>query len=663
MSRILFATVIILLFIINIFADDNNWQPVSSEELAMKTPKIEPDADAEALFWEVYVADEADGGDPHTVLRHYLRIKIFTEKGREDNSKIDIPFGKIPDSDVDIRIKDIAARTIKSDGSIIELNPKDIFEREIVKANRLKIKAKSFAFPGIEVGSIIEYRWKEIRGDALSYYERFQLAREIPVHQVKYHIKPLSVPNFPYGMRVQTFNGQNTPFVKEKNGYNLTTMSNVPAFKEEPLMPPENGVRPWLLVYYAEDRDIDSEKFWQEHGKAVYNSHKSQIKVTDEIKKASLEAVKDATDPLQKVERIFYYVRDNIKNVYDDNSGLSAEEIKKLKENKNASDVLNRKTGTSHDIDILFAAMVAATGLEVRIANLPRRTDFNFSRNTTDSYFMRAENIAVKINETWKFFIPSNRYIPFGMLSWDQEGQPALICDPQKSIWVESSVSPPQKSMEKRSGKFKLLEDGTLEGEGRIEFSGHLGAFHKEYNDDDSPSKREQTLRNLIKTKILEGAEILDFTIENVTDPDRPFVYTFKIRVPGYATKTGKRLFFQPNVFDRNAKPLFSSNTRKNDIFISYPWSESDDITIELPSDYMPESPNAPAPIKDGQGISSDEIGMSFTKDGKFFYYKRKFAFGNGGLLYFSAKSYAPLKNLFDSFNKADTHTITLRQN
>ena len=40
----------------------DDWLPISPEDLALKTPKIEPDAAAEALFWEVYVADEAMAG-------------------------------------------------------------------------------------------------------------------------------------------------------------------------------------------------------------------------------------------------------------------------------------------------------------------------------------------------------------------------------------------------------------------------------------------------------------------------------------------------------------------------------------------------------------------------------------------------------------------------
>src|SRR6266576_5090308 len=96
------------------FAGDD-WLPVNPAELALKAPVVEKDADAEALFWEVRLSDDAQNGIPRTVLRHYIRIKVFTERGRESQSKIDIPFLG------NWNIQDIAARTIKPDGSIVEL--------------------------------------------------------------------------------------------------------------------------------------------------------------------------------------------------------------------------------------------------------------------------------------------------------------------------------------------------------------------------------------------------------------------------------------------------------------------------------------------------------------------------------------------------------------
>src|SRR5439155_8110946 len=65
-----------------LFAAD--WKPVTPAELAQSAPKVEKDADAEALFWEVHVLDEAQSGQyPHSVFTHYVRIKIFTDRGKE----------------------------------------------------------------------------------------------------------------------------------------------------------------------------------------------------------------------------------------------------------------------------------------------------------------------------------------------------------------------------------------------------------------------------------------------------------------------------------------------------------------------------------------------------------------------------------------------------
>src|SRR5262249_20247493 len=141
-------------------------------------------------------------------------------------------------------------------------------------------------------------------------------------------------------------------------------------------------------------------------------------------------------------------------------------------------------------------------------------------------------------------------------------------------IWKIIPLSPPEKTLAKRSGKFKLLEDGTLEGEAKIEYTGHWSAYEKRINHDDSPAEQEKTLKNLVQQNILGTAEVESFTIENANDPDKPFTYTFKVRVPGYASRTGKRLFFQPNVFERSSHPRFTASARKYDVYFTYPFSE-----------------------------------------------------------------------------------------
>jgi hypothetical protein len=419
------------------FAGDD-WKPVDPAELALKTPSVDKDADAEVLLWDVRVLDELDGSNPRTVLNHYIRIKIFTDRGRDSQSKIDIRYW------ASWSIKDIAARTIKPDGTTIEIKKEDILERVISKESIGTIKAKSFALKGVEAGSIIEYRWREVRNDQLATYIRLQLQRDLPVQLVRYHIKPLSLPNFPFGMRVQTFHAETTDWTKEKDGFYTTSLTKVPAFSEEPHMPPEDSVRRWMLVYYSEDRKLTGDQFWKQFGKETFEKNKSRMKVSDEVKQTAATTIGDAATPEEKLARLFEFCRTKIKNVNDDASGLTREDYEKLKENKSPADTLKRGMGTGVDIDMLFAAMSIASGFDARVVNLANRGDVFFDKGFPDEYFISSYDIAVKVGDQWRFYDPASTYVPLGMLRWQEEAQDALLSDPKEPQWLKTPLATPE---------------------------------------------------------------------------------------------------------------------------------------------------------------------------------------------------------------------------
>ncbi|MCM3874698.1 MAG: DUF3857 domain-containing protein, partial [Pyrinomonadaceae bacterium] len=240
----LFSILIALAFAVsgagwtNVTATGEEWRPVDPADLALKAPIVEPDADAEAIFWDIRIDD---GGQNDLVLSHYVRIKIFTERGREKQSKIDIPFLS------NTKIKDVAARTIKQDGSIVELAKEDIIEKMIVKISGLKLRTKTIVFPGIEPGAIIEYKWKEVISNASANNLRLQFQREIPIQSVTYRIKPS---DSAWSFDVRAFNMPTPAFQKEKNGFHSTTVTKMAAFREEAMMPPEDNVRSWAMMRY-----------------------------------------------------------------------------------------------------------------------------------------------------------------------------------------------------------------------------------------------------------------------------------------------------------------------------------------------------------------------------------------------------------------------------
>jgi hypothetical protein len=160
----------------------------------------------------------------------------------------------------------------------------------------------------------------------------------------------------------------------------------------------------------------------------------------------------------------------------------------------------------------------------------------------------------------------------------------------------------------------------------------------------------------------MSTAELTDVKIENVTDPIKPFVYDYHVRVPGYAQRTGKRIFLQPAFFEHGVSPLFSSSERRYPIYFHYPWSEDDEVSIELPDGYALDNADAPGPIKIGQ-LGEYSPKMFVTNKEKTLIYKRRLSFGGGGgVLYFPTNVYKDLKALFDEINKSDNHTITLKQ-
>lgn len=633
-------------------AGSDEWKPVDPAHLALKAPMVEKDADAEVLLWEVNVEKKLEAA----VLAHYLRIKIFSERGRDSHSKVELLFLN------GSKIKDVAGRTIKPDGTIIDLRPEAILDQMLARAGKLKIQAKTFTLPGVEPGAIIEYRW--IEEQKSSYYLRLYFQRDIPIQVVKYYIKsPGSQSN---RLSMKLFNMEKRRSEENRKGFHNLTMRDVPAFRTEPYMPPENELRSWVLIHYT--NAYSALGSWSNFGSYMYESIKPLIKVNDEVRKAAVEAIGDATAPEQKLERLFAFCRSRIRNLTDDASGLSADELAKLKTNKSPADTLRRAAGSDFDINLLFAGLATAAGFDARLALTADRSDIFFDRNLVIPLFLTGDGIAIQVGDDWRFFDPGSPHIPYGMLRWQEEGSDALIADPLDARFVRTPLSPPEKSQSRRKAALRLSEDGTLEGKVNIEMTGHIGAEMREAYDQYSDKEREKMVRESL-TKQISTAEVSGIEIRNLTDSTKPLIFSYEVRVPGYAQRTGKRLFLQPALFQYGVKPLFSASERRHGVYFRHPWSEEDSVTIALPDGFELDNAEAPAPFKVAD-TSQYDVQLWFDKPRRSLIYQRSFFFGSNGNLLFPGRGsdvkveeiYPKLKRVFDVIHARDNHTITLKQ-
>ncbi|MEZ5393934.1 MAG: DUF3857 domain-containing protein [Bryobacterales bacterium] len=635
-----------------------DWAPITPEELALQKPKIDPNADAEALFWEVWISDQSQGDMIQNVKTHYVRVKIFTERGVESQSTVDLT--GIRGLSAAVRIHDLRARTIKPDGAIVDLEKDAVFERDVAKAGGVKVLTRSFSMPNVEPGDIIEYQWREFTDNTISWNERLYFQRDIPAWRVTYHVRPHPrAGQVGLMMRSQAFNVETSGFKQEPQDFWGVSALDMPAFVEESYMPPEDEVRSWMLIFYTRENKADVEKFWNQFGKDVHKEFEQYTKADGGVKKKAAELTAGAADDEQKLAKILDFCRNEIRNPFHDRFGVSAEERASIKDNRNASDTLKNMQGTGFDINMLFAALLQSAGLDARPVMTSRRDGRFFNINFLDRYFLKDIAVGVRIGEGWRFFDLAYPYAEPGMLNWAQEGVAALIPDSKAPTWEQTPMSAPERTTARRTGDFTLLPDGTLEGTVRFEYTGHYGATRKIANDGRTEQERIDAFTEGV-TNRLSTAEVSEMKFENVDSLDAPFIYSYKVRIPGYATMTGKRMFFQPNFFERNVGAAFTTSERIHDIYFRHGWRELDTITIQLPKGMEFEEASAPEGTNI-QNVGHYNIKISITPEGKLIY-ARDFLFGQNGTILFPKTSYSQLKGLFDFLKKQDDHVLTLRE-
>ena len=629
------------------------WDPIDPKDLALTTPSVEKDADAEALLWDIRVADQRTGDFVQTVFTHSIRIKIFTDRGREAQSRVDIPISGRS------RVMDVEARSVKRDGTYVELKGSDIFKRDLVRASGVKIKATSFVLPAVETGGIIEYRWREFYDDSLAQNLRLPFSRDIPVQLVKYHIAPLDLGEIRMGMRGMPFHANPTPLVQEGRDFWMTSLANVPAHKDEPRAPADWEVRPWLLVYYdyAYTSRVPAQ-FWAEYSREMAESQKKETNPSGDIKRAAASLSLGSASLDQKLAALVDFCRAKIKRI--DVDTVSDAERKGFKPNKSATAALAAGRGTAYDMVMLFVATARAVGLDARLAMLPSRSDVTFDAGLMLPQLLRQAVVAVRDGDAWRFVDPTNTYAPNGHLVWRQEMLGALVPDEKGVVSALTPTSPPDFTVRKRVATLALSEDGTLEGDVSIEYTGHRGMDLKESEDDLAPAEREKSLRDLM-TGRLPGIEMAKVSVENVTEVEKPYTTRYHMKAPGYAQRTGSRLFIQPAVFQKGIQPEFSASQRTYPIVFDYAWKDVDQVRITLPPGFDLESAAMPAAASFGR-IGGHAMKLVKTADGTAIELTREFFFGADGRLLFPASTYISMKTFFDEVSKADAHTIALRK-
>ena len=630
----------------------SNWDPVPPEDLAQTDSRVEPGADAEALFVRTWVTDGWESDEFVQEREHYSRIKVFTVQGAQSYSKIDIdvPVGGA-------RVDGIRARTIQPDGSITTLDKKEIANETIAKLRGTRLRRVSFAPPSVKPGCILEVRWHEFRQGPENLVLQMDFQSSIPAREISYYMKPLSISAPGWYVRQMRFHLSDVA-TAVVDGFDMTRVVNQRAYHEEPFDPPEYQQRAWLLQYYTQETITSPEIYWPKLGRQYWEWFDRYTKPDRDAQDLARQIAQGATTDLDRIERLARWIQHDFRVVRSaDRDSLRAAGLKAA---SSVKDALRQRGGTTYDADVVFATLMRALGIDVRYVCVPSRRMYFFDRNMMSPEFVRSYQIAARWEGGWRSFDPSTRYLPWDMVPWDEEAQDALLCDRDSSRFVLTSFAGPERTVRSRTGSLDLGEDGTVEGDLSVEVSGHL---NQDYRDAFEGVDAEALSGTLVKEEgwSTAGLEVSKVELLNPSDDRAPLRIRCHLRLPGHGTVTGKRILFEPAILASREDALLTAGTRHHPVYFRYAWSERDSIQIRIPEGWVLESAEPPQKV-DAKGVAAYKASSRAGPSGREVIHQRSFQVGEEGSIYFPASSYSQLKKLFDLVHDHDRAAVTLRR-
>jgi transglutaminase-like putative cysteine protease len=621
------------------------WKPVTARELALTAADVgEPDADAVILFREGDLNDTYPDG---TSLKIYIRMKIFNERGRRWADVL-VPY-RVEQG----RITDVHARTIRPDGTTIDVDSRDVFDRLLFKTSHGVWRAKVFSMPAVESGSIIEYRYRQVYPDGFRYFA-LDLQSDLYTKELYYRIRPRALSAL--DMRWITFNSNDSKrFVPQWDGGYYIRETDIPAYRKEPMMPPERTVKIWGWLYYGKDYQIEPEQYWREYSERAYARTKAETKPTRVIKRVVETITLSKQKTQDRIGRIYDYVQSEIMNIGYRNE---SEEQAEYKRNDSADETIRRRYGTPAEINRLFVAMLRASGLDARVAELTTRDEATFHRSFADSLQFNSEVTAV----IWRdgrveFYDPGTLYCPVGILSWEKEAVPALIHGQKKDPFVETPLSAPARNQKSHLLRIELATDGSITGHTETRLEGQWALEARAETADLSPDERCKQLA--ASEQLAMPAVVIEKSSASAEDDLKSpgsLTLRFALRAAQFVSRTDKRLLIRPALLTRADESLTPLPRRVNSIYFHYPWSETDRIEIRVPQGFSVEQ--LPDPVS--LDIGAARYRSVFSKAGGCVVYERSLSVN---AIYLSTEHYSAAKAFFDRIHQADRAVLSLLQN
>lgn len=613
------------------------WEPITDGDWSISEDPSRGIHDAVMIF-ERIIADDEGWLDDKCYYTIYRRIRILNPEGRRLGDVV------VPYTGKEARLEAIEGRTVHRDGGEFALAESQVFEKEILKAEGLKIRQKSFSLPAISDDCIIEYYIKYRLNDSPhswliqkdiflvegKYVWRFYQGRGLPSEQ--YHlVSDKLAPNYVAMAPDTLLDIQLRPSIKAPETV-VFTVRNTPAFEPEPYSPPDHALRWQVRHYYGESGAPAA--FWGNLSSSISDDMREFAKKNKRVQEV-VKSFGKLTSSDEKVHAAYTWLQDNIRNTtYDDSDD-------EFKDNECVDDVIKRGYGTGKDINMTFWDMLREMNIDAKMVFGADRDENLLVYDAKYWQFDRSLVTVCGEDRSYRFYDPGGKYLPAGTVAWYNEATSALLVGDMNKQFLRIPFSDAKSNQISRHQLLTMNEESEIRGRMIESHKGHSARPYRLRLSDATEKERADYLQEEF-SEHFPNSEADSFSIAGLADFDEPVTIECSILIPSVGQKMGNRVLLRPSDLFSSRENPFKTDTREHPIMFDYASETIETLSIDFPETWAVEA-------LPSDSVFSNQIGQCqvvFTTFGNTLSIQRLFTLNRPS---WTAGRYGDVKKIFQT--------------
>lgn len=541
------------------------------EDLQMVT--YDKDTSAVAVILADYGEARISPFQGKMIFEHHKRIKILKAEG---TSWADVSILLYHTSGGEENISGLKAVTYNLEGGKIVQSKMDngsVFQEKFNKSYNVK----KFTLPNVKVGSVIEFTYKH-NSDFVANFPNWQFQYKIPSRYTEYRA---FIPDFFVMERYMSGYLAAQSEVKDVPQSDYTdkrhrwVIENVPAFKPEPYMTSENDYVSkinFALAYINFPGQPTQEIMgsWQKLvNNLISSSAFGKTIKGNALKKKTEELVANITDPQQKLQVIFDYVKSSLK--WNEISDIDAYDLK---------DVFEAKTGSSGDINIALASMLDKAGFAVEPILLSTREHGFIRKNIPISRQLNYVVCSIKLNDKRILLDATEKFLPMGILPERCLNGEGMLVNLAASSFTWINLEAITKSKTVVSADLVLTSEGELKG--IVNFTRDGYDAHRSRSE--FAESEEEYVKNITRGKSWEVTKSDFLTMDKTNVPAKE---AHEVLITDHATMSGDIIYINPMLGFNIAENPFKIESRTYPVDFGSPFEKIVLAKITIPEGYV----------------------------------------------------------------------------